>query len=66
MYTSNCIEESRIGSSVSGTDTNNVSHSHTCNDDDHDFDYQIYQWVVEKLFYNSDESITRDLKLYIE
>ena len=34
VYTSACIEEARIRRSVSDTDTNNGSHSHTWNDDD--------------------------------
>ena len=66
MYTSACIEEVRIGRSLSDIDTNNGSHSHTCNYDDQAFDYQLDQWGVEKLFQNSDEAITRELKLYIE
>ena len=41
VYTSACIEESRIGRSVSDTDTNNGSHSHTWNDEDQYFDYQL-------------------------
>ena len=41
VYTSACIEESRIGGSLSHTDTNNVSHSHTWNDEDQAFDYQL-------------------------
>ena len=28
--------------------------------------YQLYQWYVEKLFKNSDEVITKELKIYIE
>ena len=60
------IEEARIGSSVSDTYTNNGSHIHTWNDDDQAFDYQLDQWGVEKLFHNQDESITRELKIYIE
>ena len=66
MYTSACIEEARIGGSVSDTDTNNGSHSHTCNDDDQAFDYQLDQWGVEKLLHNQEEAITRELKMYIE
>ena len=42
------------------------SHSHSRNDEDHAFDYQLEQWGVEKLFQNSDEAITRELKLLIE
>ena len=35
-------------------------------DEDHDFDYKLDQWDDEKLFQNSDEAITRELKLSIE
>ena len=66
MYTSACIEEARIERSVSDTDTNNGSHSHTWNYDEQAFDYQLDQWGVEKLFHNQDEEITRELKMYIE
>ena len=66
MYTSACIEEARIGRSVSDTYTNNSSHSHTWNDDDQALNYQLDQWGVEKLFHNQDEAITRELKMYIE
>ena len=66
VYTSACIEEARIGRSLSHTDTNNGSHSHTWNDENQAFDYQLDQWGVEKLFPNEDEAITRELKIYIE
>ena len=66
MYISACIEESRIGRTLSHTDSKDGSHSHTWNDKDQAFDYQLYQWDIEKLFQNSDESITRELKFYIE
>ena len=65
MYTSTCIEEARIGRTLSHTDTNNGSHSHTWNDEDQAFDYQLYQWCLEELFPNTDEAITRELKMYI-
>ena len=51
---------------LSCTDTNDGSHSHTWNDDDQAFEYQLYKWVIEKLFMNADEAITRELKIYIE
>ena len=66
MYTSACIEEARIGRTLSHTDTNNGSHSHTWNDEDQAFIYQLDQWSFEKLFPNEDEAITRELKMYIE
>ena len=66
VYRSACIEEAIIGRSISDTDTNTGSHSHSCNDDDQEFDYQLYQWGVEKSFHNQDEAITRELKMYIE
>ena len=66
VYTSACIEEARIGRSVSDTYTNNSSHSHTWNNDYQAFDYQLDQWGVGKLFHNQDEAITRELKMYIE
>ena len=59
VYTSTCIEEERIGRSVYDTDTNNGSHSHTCNDYDQAFEYQLDHWGVEKLLHNQDEAITR-------
>ena len=66
VYTSACIEEARIGRSLSDIDTNNFSHSHTWNGDDPDLDYQLDQWGVEILFHNQDEAITRELKMCIE
>ena len=66
MYTSACIEEARIRRTLSHTDTNNGSHSHTCNYEDQAFDYQLDQWGVEKLFPNEYEAITREIKMYIE
>ena len=66
MYTSACVEEARIGRTLSHTDSKNGSHSHSWNDEDQDFDYQLYQWGVEELFQNADVEITRELKLYIE
>ena len=55
-----------IGTNLSHTDSKYGSHSHSWNDEDHNFDYQLYQWGVDKLFHNSDEAINRELKLYIE
>ena len=66
MYTYECIEEEMIGRTLSHTDSKDGSHSYSWNDEEHTFDYQLYQWGVEKLFHNSDEVITRELKLYIE
>ena len=66
MYTSACIEEARIGRALSHKDTEYGSHSHTWNDENQAFDYQLDQWGVEKLFPNEDEAITRELKIYIE
>ena len=62
VYTYVCIEEARIGRTLSHTDTINGSHSHTCNDEDQAFDYQFDQWSVEKLFPNEDEAINREWK----
>ena len=59
VYTSACIEEARIGRTLSHTDSNDGSHSHTWNDEDQAFDYQLDQWGVEKLFPNADEAINR-------
>ena len=59
MYTSACIEEASIGRTLSHTYTNDGSHSHTWNDEEQAFDYQLYQWGVEKLFPNAVEAITR-------
>ena len=66
MYKPACIGEAHIWSTLSRTDSKYGSHSHSWNDEDHSFDYQIYQWGVDKLFQNSDEEITRELELYIE
>ena len=66
MYTYDCIEESRIGRSLSHIDTKNSSHIHTWNDGDQAFDYQLDQLGVEKKIPNQYEAITRELKMYIE
>ena len=66
VYTSACIEKARIGRNLSHTDSKYGSHSHSWNDEYHAFDYQLDQWGVEKLFQNSDEAITRELKLCVE
>ena len=66
VYTSACIEEARIGKSLSNTDSNDNSHSHSCNDKDHTFDYQLYKRGAEKLFQTSYEVVTKELKKYIE
>ena len=66
VYTSACIEEVRIGRTLSHTDSKDGSHSHTWNNEDHAFDYQSDQWGVEKFFQNGYEAITRELKMYIE
>ena len=66
VYTSACIEESRIMMIISQTDSKYGSHNHSWNDEDHAFDHQLHQWGVEKLFHNSDKAITRELKFYIE
>ena len=66
VYKSACTEESRIGRTLSHTDSKYGSHIHSWNDEDHTFDYQLYQWGVEKLFQDSDEAIIRELKFYIE
>ena len=66
VYKSACIEEARIGRNLSHTDIKDSLHSHYWKYEYHAFDYQLYQWGVEKLFQNSDEAIPRELKLYIE
>ena len=66
MYTSACIEEEMIGRTLYHTDSKDGSHSQSCNDEGHAFYSQLDQWGVEKLFQNSDEAITRELKFYIE
>ena len=66
VYKSACIEEERIGRNLSHTESNYGSHSHTWNDVDHAFYYQLDQWGVEKLFPTTDEAITREIKMYIE
>ena len=66
MYTSASTEEGRIGRTLWNTDSKDGSHIHSWNDEYLVFDYQLDQWGVEKLFQNSDELITRELKMYIE
>ena len=66
MCTSACIEEARIGRTLSCIDSKDGSHIHSWDDEDYAFYYQLDQWVVENLFQNSDELIIRELKLYIE
>ena len=66
VYTSACIEETSIGRTISQIDSKYGSHSHSWKDQEHAFDYQLYQWGVYKLFQNSDEALIRELKLYIE
>ena len=66
IYTYYCIEEERIVRTLPHTDSKYGSHRHSWNDEDHDFDYQLDQWGVDKLFQNTDEVIFRELKLYIE
>ena len=66
MYKSACTKEAIIGRNLSNTDSKDGSHSQSWNDEDNAFEYQLYQWCVEKLFHNSDEAIIRELKLYIE
>ena len=55
-----------IGSNISHTDSKDVSHRHSWNDQEHAFGYQLDQWGVKKFFHNSDEVIIRELKFYIE
>ena len=66
VYKSDCVEEASNGRTLSHTDSKYGSHSHSWNDEDHTFDYQLDQWYFQRLFQNSDEAITRELKLYIE
>ena len=65
VYTSACIEEEKIGKTLLNRNSKDVSHSHSWNEDDHTFDYQLYQRIVDKLFQNPYEVIIRDLKMYI-
>ena len=43
VYTSACIEEERNGRNISHTYSKYGSHSHTWNDEDNAFDYQLDQ-----------------------
>ena len=54
VYTSSCTNKASIGRDLYHTDIKDGSHSHYQNDDDHTFRYQLHQWVVERLFHNSD------------
>ena len=66
VYTYDCIEEAIFGRTLSHIDSKTVSRNHSYNDENHAFDYTLYQWGVEKLFHNSDEVIIIELKFYIE
>ena len=66
MYTYAYSEETRMGRTISNTDSKYGSHSQFCNQEDHAFEYQLDQWGVERILQNSDEVIIRELKLYIE
>ena len=46
-----------IGRNISHIDSKDGLHSLSWNYKDHAFDYQLYQWGVDKLFQNSDELI---------
>ena len=52
VYKSACIEEASIGSTLSHTYSKDASHSHSWKYEDHEFDYQLDQWGVDKLFQN--------------
>ena len=65
MYTSACIEEARIGRTLYHIYSKDGSYSHSWNDEDRAFDYQLDQWGVYMLFQNPYEAITREFKLYI-
>ena len=44
-----------------------IVHTVTLGHDDYQaFNYQLDQWGVENVFHNHDESITRELKMYIK
>ena len=60
------LKKASIGWTLYHTDSKDGSHSNSWNYEDHDFDYKLDQWGVEKLFQNSDEAITTELKFYIE
>ena len=65
VYTYDCIGEAIIGRTLSNKDSKDGSHSHSCNDEDHTFEYKLDQWGLEKFFQNSYEVIIRKLKIYI-
>ena len=64
VYKYSCIEEARIGGTLSNTDSKDGSHSQYWNDEDKTFYYQLDKWGVERLFQNSDKVIIRELKIY--
>ena len=66
VYTSACIEEARIGKILSNMDSNDSSHSHSWNDEDNAFAYQLYKWGIYNLFQTSDEVIIIELKIYVK
>ena len=66
VYTYYCIEKAIIGRTLSNTNSNDSSHIHSWDDEDHYFDYQLYKWDVEKFIQTSDELIIRQVKVFVE
>ena len=66
MYASIGIEEAIIGRTLSTTYSKDRSHSHSWNDKDHAFGYQLDEWGVDMLFHNSYGVIIREMNLYDE
>ena len=66
VYTSNCIESAIIEKYHSEKQLNENCLSHTRNEEDGVFDYQLEKWGVEKLFSKHSEPVKRELRSCIE
>ena len=50
VYTYAYIKEARIVKTLSKSNSNDISYSHSWNDYDHAFEYQLYKWGGESCF----------------
>ena len=65
VYTSACIESTRIKQYHSDKNLNYYCSSHTWNEEDDAFDQQLEKWGVEKVISDQPEPVTRELRAYI-
>ena len=59
------LKKQELQKTLSNIDIKDASHSHSWNDKDHAFRYQLDRWGVERFFNISYEVIIRDLKSYV-